>query len=790
MKQRMKKTAASPQTQKTIKNKQPMALRKIIAIILLGYVFLASLFALGYFGAKTFYRSHQRREAMAAYEKGDFEKAEHLLKAYVEKDPNSEPEIVALANIYQKFDNPGMEAQMWQIANSLNPLNDEYREKLLTSAAKSASYELLHGILGRKIRTDANLSDRELYLYVISSCRSGYLKDGEMAYKKAVEADPEAFHKDELGQMAEFIATYNSLSRGKRDDFLNRAINSDDPMIRFEALYMVMSQMRANSADDDSNKEVEALLKQIVDTNYLAGTPYLADFYYSLGRFDDVIAVAEPYLKTIDNLYLYLLYAESCIFTDKLENLKYLEKKLRGKNETISFLARYCSILIAYLENDIAKLAENVHKSGKIVSSPLSRFIRLRVAIEQDSFYEILSVAKEVFANPPFHDLHNRALLLCLDYLAEQMRKPENQNDPSRMAELAKILAGQLRENRLLTDIILVNQYKKGLAKESDLMDALEIFPDDPILLDLTAEFLIFNNKVEQAFSLIEHALSNGMNDRKLDFLYMLALDQMEHHDEAADIFRRLVELSEFDLNLLADYFKFCQEHERIADLSAMADKLEGASDEKLKPYAPFFHAAVLLLKDDETKKQEALMLLAATPNDNPEFAFYAAGKLAEADMLNEAEAKYRAIQKTYKAPALILVNLSEVYKAKGEVDKALDSAKEAYSIEKNSMLPTFIYAKRLSEAERYEEAVDALKFPRREVSYPDEVVDLWVTCMKQVIENSIREQRFLQAEEQCRHLLIIAPDNVDGIESMEKIREALSPENKDSSSGNGITAA
>lgn len=769
-------------------NKRPIALRKVVAIIILGIILLASLLALGYFGAKTLHRSHQRHEAMTAYEKGDYEKAERLLRQYIDKDQNSEPECVALANIYRKYGNPGLETQMWQMASSLNPLNAEYQENMLTSAAESASYGLLHGILGRKVKVGETLTGRELYLYVISSFRSGYPKDGEEAYKKAVESDPETFRQSDLGQMAEFMANYDSLSQGERDDFLNRMMKSEDSLIRFEAVYTAARRIPWNNAENA--EAVENLLKQLMETNYYAGTPLLADFLFSNCRFSDVAEIAEPYLKKIENIDLYLLYIESCVFTDRLDELKAAAKNLRKKTGTLVLLAGYCDALIAYLEDDSANLATAVHKSGKLISSPLSRFIRLRVAMEQDSFNELLTVTEEIFANQPFHDLHERALLICLDYLADQMQKPENQKDPARMASLAKALANYIQGNRLVTAIILYDQYKKGLAKEADLLAAIEQFPDDLILNQITAEFLIFDGKAEQALPIIAQALENTPGDGKLVFLYMLALDQLERHDEAEEVFRRLVEQSEFDLNLLAEYFDFCCEHSRSANLTTMADKLENVEKDNLKPYALFFRGAALLLenKDDEEKTQEALKLLAATPNDNPEFTFYAANRLTGADMLDEAEAKYKAILKTYKAPALILVNLSEVYDAKGEEKKALEAAKEAFEMEKKSMLPAFIYAKRLSEAERYEDAVSILNFPRRAVNYREDIVELWADCMKKVIEKSMADRRYLQAEEQCKHLLVIVPDDEFGKENLEKVREILLPK-KDGNAADDIVA-
>ena len=752
--------------------------RKTITLIVLGLILFATLLVCGYFGVKAVRRTRLRRAAMTAYEKKEYVLAERLLLQYVSRDPNAEAEFVALANIYHEFGNAGMEAQMWQTASSLNPLKPEYRDNMLTSAAHAASYTLLHGILGPKVRGSENCTDRELSLYVISSYRSGYQTDGDAAYRKAVKADPEAFHKSELGRMAEFIAGYADLSEGERDAFLDKAMKSEDPVIRFEVLYSSIGRILQRGEEADGER-IESRLKQAVEVNYYAGTPLLADYYFSKYRFGDALDVLEPYLKTIDNLNLYLLYAECCVFEEKLDELKELKKKLSRKPGVLQIMADYCEILIAYLENDEEKLAAAVRQSGKLVTSPLSRFIRLRVALANESFNEIRTVAQEIFSSEPFHNLHTRALVACMDYISVEMMKTENRNDPSRMAELAKILSGYLRGNRMLTEIILVDQYKRGLAKEEELTAALEEFPDDRLLLQITAEYLVLNGKPEQALDIIKPVLSAAEGEEqppapKYLILQVLALDQLGQRDEASAIFQKMLEQSEFDLEILPLYFQYCERGGRTEDLASMADKLDTVKDGKLGYYGKFFRAAALLATEDEAKKKEALDLLASAPNDDPEFTLYAANSLSDNGRLDEAEAKYKAILKTYHTPPLVLVNLSELYHEKGDEQKALETAKEAFDMDKSSMLPAFIYAKRLSEANRFEEAVGVLNFPHHAVNYREDVVELWSDCMRHAIEKSMAAERFSQAEEQCKHLLVIAPNDEFGKETMEKIREIL----------------
>ena len=84
---------------------------------------------------------------------------------------------------------------------------------------------------------------------------------------------------------------------------------------------------------------------------------------------------------------------------------------------------------------------------------------------------------------------------------------------------------------------------------------------------------------------------------------------------------------------------------------------------------------------------------------------------------------------------------------------------------------------------------MDVLRFPRHAVTYRKDIVELWADCMRHVIEKSIAEQRYHQAEEQCRHLLAIDPDDEFGKEKLEKVREFLHPK-KDGKAAEDAEAA
>ena len=69
-----------------------------------------------------------------------------------------------------------------------------------------------------------------------------------------------------------------------------------------------------------------------------------------------------------------------------------------------------------------------------------------------------------------------------------------------------------------------------------------------------------------------------------------------------------------------------------------------------------------------------------------------------------------------------------------------------------------------------------ALNFPRRAVTYREDIVALWADCMRQVIEKTIASAKYQQAEEQCKHLLIIVPEDEFGLENLEKAQRKLHP--------------
>ena len=68
------------------------------------------------------------------------------------------------------------------------------------------------------------------------------------------------------------------------------------------------------------------------------------------------------------------------------------------------------------------------------------------------------------------------------------------------------------------------------------------------------------------------------------------------------------------------------------------------------------------------------------------------------------------------------------------------------------------------------------LRFPRHAVNYREDVVELWTECMKKTIEKNIADRKYTQAEENCKHLLIIVPEDQFGQAKLEEVRKLMRP--------------
>jgi len=754
----------------------------ILVSILVSVILLACLGALGYFGIKSMRRSHLRAEAREAFTAEDWKKAEKLLNEYVSKDPDSEEDLVRLAQVYNHFGNTGKEMLCWHRASALNPMKPEYWDNYAVCAMNARDFQNFYSSLSRKIILNEELSAKDKLRYLICTVMTDRAREAKKYYEEMLKADPEAFRKDDLGRLAEYVATFDKLSDAERSNFIRDASQSDDPFVRLESILYRATTLAVSGEDD--LKQKETLLKQAVELNRYAATPFLVDFYYSHSGFGTVIAVAGPYLADIENVPLSILYADSCVYSGQPEKLKPLIEQFRSFGRRYRMQTAFFEALYDFARGD-DEFIKHMMEVGSVVQTDLANLMNLQIALNNDNEEKIVSLFETIMTTPSFFDLRERARSAVRLYLENKLREnPGFANDP-RFIKLAALIPGPNIKDPLLMRISISDQRNRNVLTRQILEENLAAFPEDPYLLEVAAEFELFNGNPGKCLEYIErfYALKKEERSITLDLLHMLAQEIMGRIDEATKEFAALLDHTEMNRGVLYRYLRFCIDHNRGEELSKMADRLDASETPDLKALAPFFRAEELLLQE---KKDEALSLLETAKTDHPDFAFRAASLFLKYDLPDEALSRFLPLVGNHPEQQTVLANIAEIYLAKGMKAEALSYAKQAWETNQDAMLGQFVYAKMLATNGRYQDAEKALNIPNRKVELPGQVRDLWTDIMLHSVQEDLDKGQLQRALERAKHYLTLFPDDPAFLEfrtraeeELKKAKDAQNPEPK-----------
>ena len=750
---------------------------QIVLAVITGLVVLFScLGLLGYFGATVMKQTRQRLEARAAFSAKDWKKAEKLLKAYVTEDIDSEEDFVRLAEVYRNLGNTEEEMRCWGRAGELNPLKPEYRDNYLACALSARAFRHLQTTLNHKINLNVALSPKEKMVYLISAVITIREKDAEQFYQVMLEEDPLVFHRDDLGRFAEFLVTYRQLDPDDRAKFLEHGVESADPFVRQESILFSLADL--DWADGDVESLVakkEAMLKQIADMNRYIGVPLLADFYFSRLRFGTVIELAEPYLADIDNVLLSIIYAESCVYGAQPEKLLPLIERYRALGRMYRTQLSYFEALYDFTQGEEKNddLAARMREVGSAAQTDLANLINLQLALNNDNVEKVRITLEAIMRSQPFYDLQERARSSVRHYLGSKIEANPALSKDSRMARLAQLISTPEVKDPFLMCLIIADLDRRNVLSEQTIQETLADYPYDPYLLQVAAEFELFNGHPELCLEYTERYFSLNQEKRSTNFdlLHMLAQELSGNIDAATQEYTALVDNSEMDRGILYRYFRFCIQHGRTKELDKMAERLGASSVQELKSLAPFFRAEVLFARK---KPEEALALLETAETDCLDFMFHAANMFSAHDWLDQALSHYLALVGTYSDQRLVLANMAEVYLAKKMMPEALSSAERAWELDPDDSFVQFVYAKMLAANGRYQAAERVLRIPYRHVELPDTIRELWTDIMIHCIEEDFANRLYLHALDRANHYLVLFPGDIMFQEFMARAEEEV----------------
>jgi len=750
---------------------------KIILVgILVSVILLACLGALGYFGVKTMRRSHLRKDAREAFASEDWKKAEKLLNEYIGQDPDSEEDFVRLAQVYRHFGNPGEEMRCWYRASALNPLKPEYWDDYAGCAMNARNFSHLYSSLTRKIAFNAELTRKDKLRFLICAVMTNHAREAKTFYEGMLKADPEIFREDDLGRLAEYVVTFDRLSDAERSNFIRDGIQSDDPFVRLESILFRATTLAVSREDAASAlKQKETLLKQAVELNRFAATPFLVEFYYSHMRFDSVIETAEPYLADIENVLMAVLYAESCVYGAQPEKLKPLIEHYRSLGQKYKTQVAYFEALYGFTQgND--EFGKHMMEVGGAAQTDLANLMNLQIALNNDNEEKIVSIFETIMMNPPFLELRERARSAVRHYLGTKIQKDPNLAGDPRIIKLAHLVSVRDNKDPLLMRITISDQRGRNMLTRQILQENLEAFPGDSYLLEVAAEFELFNGNPEKCLEYVDQFYEQKRGERStaIDFLHMLALELTGKIDEATKEYTALLDHTEMDREILYRYLRFCIDHRRGEDLSKMADRLDASGVPDLKSLAPFFRAEELLLRD---KKDEALSLLETAKTDHPDFAFRAANLFQKYDLLDQALSRYLALVDKHPDKRMVFANIAEIYLAKEMKAEAISYSKQAWELDREAGIGQFVYAKMLAANGQYQDAEKVLRIPNRSVELPAELKELWTDIMLHCVREDLANRSFSRALDRTKHYLILFPDDATFLEFKTHVEQELKKE-------------
>jgi predicted Zn-dependent protease len=433
----------------------------------------------------------------------------------------------------------------------------------------------------------------------------------------------------------------------------------------------------------------------------------------------------------------------------------------------------YFEALYAFTQDNNDELARHMREVGAAAQTGLGNLMNLQLALNNDNEEKIVSLLETIMTSPPFCDLRERARTAVRHYLGTKIQEnPDLAGDP-RFIKIARLVSDGKNDDPLLMRILISDQWDRNVLTRQILQENLDAFPQDPYLLQIAAEFELFNGHPELCLEYTERFYDQKREKRffAFDLLHMLALELTGQVEEATKEFTALVDHTEMDREILYRYLKFCIDHERVEELSKMADRLASSTEPDLKALAPFFRAEALLLQE---KKDEALSLLKTAKTDHPDFAFRAATLFSTYDVLDEALSRYLALVDKYSNKQLILANIAEVYLTKDKKAEALSYAKKAWEADQDSGLGQYVYAKMLAANGQYQDAERILRIPSRPIELPDMIRELWTDIMTHCVREDLEKGVYQRALDRSRHYLTLFPDDATFLEFKSRAEQGL----------------
>ncbi|MDD5598483.1 MAG: tetratricopeptide repeat protein [Victivallaceae bacterium] len=735
--------------------------------------------------------------ARTAMAQGDLEKAKRNFLKVVKRDNANEAAYKALAEIAEKNKRPLVAVWYWRNAARLNPLSRELHESYINSLLNTYQY----GAIIKQLGTDdaSRLSDFELYALT----KSSYLRSPLNETKKLLEELLKRLPLPSKVVLLQADILFADGETKKASELFTSLKNDPDKDIRMNALLglghceIVLSKI----------KEAGEFYKQAVEISSgrsIEASTAFANYNLRYGK--KKIAEAEYrklHERFPDNLNIILSLAE--IYTEKKNAaaVKKLLDSVKTDNRAAVGARYYLKSLLAYIENDPAKLKENLKLCRMYSYRPLYSYLQLPEILVSNNIPDIRRQVERLLAI-------NKSQA-ARDDLCKQLERLALENFKKKNFENAAALAGIIRElvpaKPAAVHLAMVcaynqEQWRKAVSEADefnkmrpDTLDYLSIkgcsllylreadkalpllkkltvlTPEKPEVWLWAAQAYQLLGRQQETEACVDKMLRFGKNSHAVidpAVSFFLYLDNRKVTDKIASVLMR-----SGDGTLIAMAWSI------KAQLAQKNGKWQDAVKYMLKAYGFKESSDALLYISDiyaENKKYDEALEYAdkvlANEPDSPKALFRKAVILQERVNYDDAVKIYRELLKKYPKWSLVLVNLSDIMAARGEFREALQLAQDAQDEAPLWPLGKLCLARRQIDCGNYSTALRILETLVFQQPNDSNVKNAVSRCLPPIIKEYIKEKSFSAAKFRLEQLKKVTPGSKE-LADLEKLLAA-----------------
>ncbi|MDD5663272.1 MAG: hypothetical protein PHT71_03310 [Victivallaceae bacterium] len=736
--------------------------RKInVKYLILSVLVLISFASIGIFGY-FMYKNRQKVElfqlAMAAYATGNYPQAKIGFVNVLRDDYNNEIALVKLAELAERSGNWAEASYYWNRASSLNAFDDHYFSATIRNMLKCRDFTGITRLLENYKKTKALDAEDMIFEAFSHFMLRNYGKSRELLN----EIPDSAKTSSPLAELLEFYLTVGQNSDPEMVDKLIKLSKCGDSVVMFEA-YTSLASIYQNN---ENYGKTEESLKSAATLNPFAGLPLLGEFYSMRANHAAASKAYRDALSFGPSAILATKLGESLAAQNDRSGIIELAKSYRSGNRQALKAGYYLDALAAFLAGDWKTMGNNLRYLDDSFNTPPAIMMRLCLAVYERNSEKAGQALERFSSDLRFRLMVPRAVQITLPFIIGLIHEQKI----TEAAALARKLEKSGASDIIVSRLVLADNLQKNISVPSEIKKALEKFPEDQVLLGIAAVDALRDGRYREALQYIEKNLKNGFNTVDVRLQHIAALEGLKQNDMAATEFRHVMDENPDRFELIKGFMEFAVRNARINDLEFLVVRVMTSDKPIIRQFAPYVEAekAFIIGNNEQVK-----YYLKQADSNYPELVFRAAVLYGLIDELDMGIASYLKIADSFPDRALVQINLSELYDAKGNSSKALEIAEKAWRSEPERVEVLECYGIRLAKSGELDKASLLLEQAMaRSNSTSSRAFECWREVQERLLEQKFNRGEYSACRNLCIKLLRRIPDHPQALQYLKKLDE------------------